>query len=152
MVQPGSPHFSPTWFPSLLQYLHQPFSGRVCSYFSRHSSSPLPRAHPCKGPVQIASWSSSRSHTRLCSWWSSPALTLPCRHYSTLQKVVLQEVGVFPHHQEHINLVTFQLEHRPHFVIHNVFHASLLAPHHPSIIPRRNFPPPPPIELSIGEE
>ena len=44
---------------------------------------------------------------------------------------------------EHINPVTFRLELPPHFRIHNVFHASLLEPHHPSTIPGRHSPPPP---------
>ena len=48
--------------------------------------------------------------------------------------------------------VTFWLELPPHFRIHNVFHVSLLEPHHPSTILGRYSPPPPPIELSIGEE
>ena len=53
---------------------------------------------------------------------------------------------------ERINLVTFRLELPPHFRIHNVFHASLLEPHHPSTILGRHSPPPTPIELSTGEE
>ena len=53
---------------------------------------------------------------------------------------------------ECVNSVTFRLELPPHFRIHNVFHVSLLEPYHPSTIPGRHSPSPPPIELSTGEE
>ena len=39
-----------------------------------------------------------------------------------------------------------------HFSIHNLFHVSLLDTHHTSRIPGRLPSPPPPIQLSTGEE
>ena len=41
----------------------------------------------------------------------------------------------------------------PHWLkIHNVFHVSLLEPHHPNPFPTRDSPPPPPIEVDDSLE
>ena len=53
---------------------------------------------------------------------------------------------------EKIGSMVVRLELPSHFRIHNVFHVSLLEPRHISEIPGRHPSPPPPIQLSTGEE
>ena len=53
---------------------------------------------------------------------------------------------------ECINHVSYRLDLPPHYHIHDVFHVSLLEVYHPFVLPERQLPRPPPIELESGNE
>jgi hypothetical protein len=83
-------------------------------------------------------------------------LWLLCRRISTTRpcaKLDYKKLGSF-RIVERINLVAFWLQ-LPrcfrHFQIHDVFHVSLLEPHHASQLPERQAPPPPPTERIRGQ-